>query len=124
MLGERGVEWKAPESYDGTYRFDTIVGDYWIHEYDGLLTVHYLTPQQAIDVILGHSSNCSNSERAAKDSEKDSDGCGECHITPWEMERDTGFFDCMQCECGFVADVSDWAEWHFCPNCGCRIKED
>jgi hypothetical protein len=53
MLDERGVEWKAPASYDGSTKYDTIVGDYWFHEYDGGITVHGLTPEQAIAATLG-----------------------------------------------------------------------
>ena len=45
-------------------------------------------------------------------------GSGTCHLKPWEMERDTGFYDSMECDCGYVADVADWASWHFCPSCG------
>ena len=45
-------------------------------------------------------------------------GAGTCHLKPWEMERDTGFYDSMECDCGYVADVADWASWHFCPSCG------
>ena len=41
-----------------------------------------------------------------------------CQLKPWEMERDTGFYDCMECACGYVADVADWTEWHYCPSCG------
>ena len=44
-------------------------------------------------------------------------GTETCHLKPWEMERDTGFYDSMECDCGYVADVADWASWHFCPNC-------
>lgn len=51
-------------------------------------------------------------------------GAGTCHIKPWKMEPDTGFFDCMECDCGFVEDVSVWAKANFCPNCGKRIKEE
>lgn len=53
MLDERGVEWEAPESYDGSFEHDTIVGDYWFHEYDGKITVHGMTPEQAIAATLG-----------------------------------------------------------------------
>lgn len=63
---------------------------------------YHLTPEQAIAATLG---------------------TGTCHIKPWKMERDTGFYDCMECECGYVSDVSDWAKWHFCPNCGRRIEQ-
>lgn len=74
-----------------------------------------MTPAQAIAVTLGSSkcsNNCTNSERTET-----------CHIKPWKMERDTGFYDCMECECGYVSDVSDWAKRHFCPNCGARVVE-
>ena len=50
-------------------------------------------------------------------------GAGTCHLKPWEMERDTGFYDCMECDCGYVADVADWAEWSYCPKCGRRNVE-
>ena len=97
LLDERGVEWKAPASFDGTARYDTTAGGYWFHEFDGKITIHGLTPEQAIAATLGS---------------------GTCHLKPWEMERDTGFYDCMECDCGYVADVADWASWHFCPSCG------
>lgn len=67
---------------------------------DGTLIVTGLTPAQAIAATLG---------------------AGVCRLKPWEMERDTGYYDCMQCGCGYVADVGDWAEWHFCPNCGAKV---
>ena len=97
LLDERGVEWKAPSSYDGSKRYDTVAGGYWFHEFDGKITIHGLTPAQAIAATLG---------------------AGMCHLKPWEMERDTGFYDSMECDCGYVADVADWASWHFCPSCG------
>jgi len=50
-------------------------------------------------------------------------GAGTCQLKPWKMERDTGFYDCMECDCGYVSDVADWAEWHYCPRCGKRIVE-
>ena len=53
MLDERGVEWKAPASYDGSTKYDTIIDGYWFHEYDGRITVHGLTPEQAIAATLG-----------------------------------------------------------------------
>ena len=63
----------------------------------------YVTPEQAIAATVGR---------------------GTCHLRPWEMERDTGFYDCMECDCGYVADVGDWAEWHFCPNCGRKVVDE
>lgn len=77
------------------------------YQSDGVLklaikVVGFTDPEQAIAATLGR---------------------GTCQLKPWEMERDTGFYDCMECACGYVADVADWAEWHFCPNCGRRIVE-
>ena len=103
-LTKRGVEWRKPaQEYwvllgmpegDST----TIVGELSIEEAtDGTLVAYNLTPAQAIAATLGR---------------------GTCHLKPWEMERDTGFYDCMECDCGYVADVADWASWHFCPSCG------
>lgn len=52
-LTKRGVEWKAPSSFDGTARYDTTAGGYWFHEFDGKITIHGLTPAQAIAATLG-----------------------------------------------------------------------
>ena len=52
-LTKRGVEWKAPSSYDGSNRYDTVAGGYWFHEFDGKMTIHGLTPAQAIAATLG-----------------------------------------------------------------------
>ena len=52
-LTKRGVEWKAPSSYDGSNRYDTVAGGYWFHEFDGKITIHGLTPAQAIAATLG-----------------------------------------------------------------------
>lgn len=52
-LTKRGVEWKAPASFDGTARYDTTAGGYWFHEFDGKITIHGLTPAQAIAATLG-----------------------------------------------------------------------
>lgn len=53
LLDARGVEWKAPASYDGSTKYDTIVDDYWFHEHNGGITVHGLAPAQAIEATLG-----------------------------------------------------------------------
>lgn len=101
LLDERGVEWV--EDHDRTC---WMAGGTYHSAYvnlSGNLIVTNLTPQQAIDATLGR---------------------GECHLKPWEMEHDTGFYDCMECDCGHVADVADWAEWRYCPNCGARIVGD
>lgn len=53
MLNELGVEWQAPMSFDGTARYDTTAGGYWFHEYDGKITIHGLTTEQAIAATVG-----------------------------------------------------------------------
>lgn len=47
-----------------------------------------------------------------------------CKIKPWRMEEDTGFYDCLECECGHVMDGSEWAKSTYCPNCRARIVGD
>ena len=100
LLDERGVEYLASEDdttiyyADSGYRYTYNVNhdSGWAQLYG-----YNLTPEQAIAATLGS---------------------GTCHLKPWEMERDTGFYDSMECDCGYVADVADWASWHFCPSCG------
>ena len=117
LLDERGVKWKA---WDGTHPITVWHDETYLYEFieyrlvngakqvngclsdnDGhcelTIKVFNCTPEQAIAATLG---------------------AGTCHLKPWEMERDTGFYDSMECDCGYVADVADWASWHFCPSCG------
>lgn len=109
LLDERGVKWEARTSPTGriwTY-WDAFNGHrvYASDNENGTVKIFGdwdVTPAQAIAATLG---------------------AGTCQLKPWEMERDTGFYDCMECGCGYVADVADWAEWRFCPNCGRRIVE-
>ena len=64
-------------------------------------------------------------ERAAKDSERDSDGRGECHNTSYRLDESR--FHCSECGFGcWVKDVADGRDKvpRHCPNCGRRIKED
>lgn len=63
MLDKRGVEWQAPTSFDGTARYDTTAGGYWFHEFNGKMTIHGLTPEQAIAATLGES--MTDTEKAA-----------------------------------------------------------
>lgn len=91
LLDERGVEWKAPASYDGSTKYDTIVGDYWFHEYDGKITVHGLTPEQAIDATLG---------------------AGTCHLVPYNENYAT----CSECGISLPRFHGGW--WFYCPGCG------
>lgn len=103
MLNERGVE--HDETFeDGADYIWWSDGerDLFARSYHGGLAVYGLSARHAIEATLGS---------------------GTCHLKPWEMERDTGFYDCMECDCGHVADVADWAEWSYCPNCGRRIVE-
>lgn len=105
MLDERGVKWDYGIGGASTTEFMTSSGLAlsFMDWRDRLTCTTLLTPEQAIAATLGR---------------------GECHIKPWKMERDTGFYDCMECECGYVSDVSDWAKWHFCPNCGAKVVDE
>lgn len=47
-----------------------------------------------------------------------------CKIKPWRMEEDTGFYDCLECECGHVMDGSEWAKSTYCPNCCAKVVGD
>lgn len=47
-----------------------------------------------------------------------------CQLEPWEVEPETGTYYDMRCGCGYAADVADWAEWRFCPNCGKRMVDE
>ena len=108
MLDERGVEWKAPASYDGSTKYDTIVDGYWFHEYDGKITVHGLTPEQAIDATLGRSEcRFRTVERFidAKRSRADMCECARC-----------GY----RCARGFIQDE----RFKFCPNCGRKVVSE
>lgn len=47
-----------------------------------------------------------------------------CHFIPYEVDEDTGFFDCMECDsCGLVTDVSEAVYFNFCPECGAKVQE-
>ena len=114
LLDERGVEYDVDDTQvdgNGTmYRVTYVKEGYgrtWVYEEppDCALLVSYnhdLGAEDAIDATLGR---------------------GTCSISPWKVERDTGFFDCMECDCGYVADVSDWAKWLYCPNCGRKVVD-
>lgn len=104
LLDERGVEWKAPASYDGSTKYDTIVGDYWFHEYDGKITVHGLTPEQAIAATLW---------------------AGTCELHDCEGSFSVTSRPVWRCDCGaFMTQYTDATTYHkphFCPNCGRRV---
>lgn len=110
LLDERGVE-----HYDGTERTlwgyeqtgeDTGIYRFAVSEISGgflQFDMFRITPEQAIAATLG---------------------TGTCRIKPWKMERDTGFYDCMECsECGYVTDVSEWAKATYCAGCGRRVEQ-
>lgn len=98
MLDEHGVNWDYGITGAATTKFRANGVDLtFMSMRDGLICTTILSPAQAIAATLGS---------------------GTCHLKPWEMERDTGFYDSMECDCGYVADVADWASWHFCPSCG------
>ena len=112
---------------------------------DGTLIVTGLTARQAIDATLGRVEwydedgtlhiCCHRLPDHIKVTLPDSRGrevysakvhkfepVRECHIKPWHMEHDTGFYDCMECdECGHVMDNSEWARANFCSCCGSHV---
>ena len=127
LLDERGVEWhdtKIGKGFITVFEHDGIT---WIvtEHSSGRLSVkgcvkptqgHYdgMTPEQAIAATLGVTD--------ARPTQAESSGT--CHIKPWKMEHDTGFFDCMECsECGYVTDVSEWAKATYCAGCGRRVEQ-
>ena len=104
LLDERGVEW-GDDGYPTTCTVWASDGIVWhgLWRDDCIELIAHLTPEQAIAATLG---------------------AGTCHIEPWKMEHDTGFFDCMECsECGYVTDVSEWAKATYCAGCGRRIEQ-
>ena len=123
LLDKRGVEW---------FESVTRKGLTWIYRDGKAIRFHPwqpdtlkvsmfdLTPEQAVEATLG-----TLTEQAAKDSEKDSDGRGECHNTSYRLDESR--FHCSECGFGcWVKDVADGRDKvpRHCPNCGRRIKED
>lgn len=113
MLDERGVEWTSGDTEVSRNKYTHFCPDagmsmgVWESE-DGKLgidahTDYRFTPAQAIAATLG---------------------TGTCRLEPWEVEPDTGTYYDMRCGCGYVADVADWAEWRFCPNCGRKVVDE
>ena len=120
LLDELGVEWGASDTYRLLVTsWNDVSGHSWafMEHRDGSfskLTAYHMTPEQAIAATLGATD--------AKPTQAESSGT--CHITPWKMERGTGFYDCMECsECGYVTDVSEWAKATYCAGCGRRIEQ-
>lgn len=106
-LTKRGVEWKAPSSYDGSNRYDTVAGGYWFHEFDGKITIHGLTPAQAIAATLG-SGTCVpilNSERDCQP-----------YLSLW--------FVCSECGCQLTENRLGKVWQKFCPNCGRKVMDE
>lgn len=108
-LTKRGVEWKAPSSYDGSNRYDTVAGGYWFHEFDGKITIHGLTPTQAITATLGS---------------------GTCHDV-----GDPSDFCCSECGTRMFTNTDDTytmidslgniiEQPSFCPNCGRKVMDE
>lgn len=117
MLDERGVEWEAPTSFDGTARYDTVAGGYWFHEFNGKITIHGLDPEQAIAATLGSCNcpnNCTNSERTS-----DELGRGTCHVmTIGEFNGEgTEYYDVCS-NCGYEFDDDPL---NYCPSCGRKV---
>ena len=100
-----GVEWKAPSSYDGSNRYDTVAGGYWFHEFDGKITIHGLTPAQAIAATLGS---------------------GTCHMEQdfRRWDDDLGWLTSYTCSvCGESVILMSDRKPSCCPNCGRRVVE-
>jgi hypothetical protein len=119
LLDERGVEWTNPNSCLRDEMTSWVANgfDYDAFEVpDGTLVLtaaHQddLTPEQAVEATLGPLT-----ERAAKDSEKDSDGRGECRI----VEDEFGHPTCSECGAMQPEDYTVY----YCWCCGCMVKED
>ena len=122
MLDERGVEWTNPNSCLRDEMTSWVANgfDYDAFEVpDGTLVLtaaHQddLTPEQAIEATLGLLT-----EQATKDSEKDSDGCGECRNT--EQLLLAWSFTCS--ECG-VHSITEGERFNYCPNCGRKVVSE
>ena len=112
LLDERGVEYEAPHAGFTIVRTDNAVCKFYetLEEPErgvfAVVTTDWLTPEQVIEATLGPLT-----ERAAKDSEKESDGRGECH----DVSENPLRYECS--ECGAVSlEIAP----RFCPCCGRR----
>ncbi len=128
LLDERGVEWFESVTRKGLtwiYRDGKVIRFHPWQPDTLKVSMFDLTPEQAVEATLGPLT-----ERAAKDSEKDSDGRGECH-----NEGDQRDFLCSECGARMYIDTGETytmidsleniiEQPRFCPNCGCKIKED
>ena len=129
LLDERGVEWWPSDEpwnegvithwHAGPFKWTAIEGEDGLWLNAGVAGYSSLLPEQAIEATLGPLT-----ERTAKDSEKDSDGCGECHDT-----HESRWFHCS--ECGFgMSDLYTDAPWteedqpKHCPNCGAKVVSE
>ena len=101
-LTKRGVEWKAPASFDGTARYDTTAGGYWFHEFDGKITIHGLTPAQAIAATLGS---------------------GTCQLKRASWDDGTCTWGCICSACDAHLEHETGIGYNYCPICGRRIVE-
>lgn len=110
-LDERGVEWRAPTSFDGAARYNTTTDSYWFHEYNGKITIHGLTPAQAIEATLG--------PRKCMDLGGGPDEFGEWYFVCSGCKCEFGY-DSFACE---FADGNDIGKPHYCPNCGAKVIE-
>lgn len=112
LLDERGVKWEAPMSFDGTARYDTTAGGYWFHEFNGKITIHGLTPEQAIAATLGPGT-CQADETDTWECVCDGIGHYGERVTVHVME-------CS--ECGRTYEHVNGG-YECCPHCGRRIVE-
>lgn len=124
MLDERGVEYEAPHAGFTIVRTDNAVCKFYetLEEPErgvfAVVTTDWLTPEQAIAATLGHSSNCTNSERtnaACKPTTYDN-GYSADRVDPGDYYE---FWE-PACACGNCGELIPMRK--FCPNCGCRLE--
>lgn len=108
------VSWVYPTGPDSSDVFIATIVRYGDH----LRFRGYLTPEQAIAATLGHSSNCTNSERtnaACKPTTYDN-GYSADRVDPGDYYE---FWE-PACACGNCGELIPMRK--FCPNCGCRLE--
>lgn len=125
LLDECGVEWRYKDECT-TYWYGTLDGVEWgewtATEMGGHLHLTFsangdvVTTEQAIAATLGSVSE--------KDTDRDSDGCGECHMEQdfRRWDDDLGWLTSYTCSvCGESAILMSDRKPSCCPNCGRKV---
>ena len=129
LLTEAGVEWDADDEVmdDGSLSQVT----YWYcngiewsadgrDEYLAFDAVQLLTPAQAVEATLGHSSNCSNSERTTTVDETETWECVCDGIGRYGKRVTVHVMECSACGRTYEHVNGDY---EYCPHCRARIVE-